>query len=181
MYKSGEIPTMDGMMYPMLEVHSDGGGLALRELAGHMSDWLGLSAERRERRTKSGKAKVIDNKTRRAAYHLHRAGLLGKKSRGRLVDCRITQEGEKIVADSGITSLTRTYLERNCPPYQEWVAAKYRSRHPLSGDPAAKRSRSNKLLASATRSTAASAAARTARQKPKGAARPARQLIQGTK
>ena len=133
LYKSGEIPTMDDMMYPMLEVHSDGGSRALRELADHMSDWLGLSAEQRERRTKCKKAKVIDNKARRAAGHLHKAGLLSKKSRGRLVDCRITQEGEKIVADPGITSLTRTYLERNCPPYQEWVATKYRSRHQPSG------------------------------------------------
>lgn len=131
LHKSGSIPTMDDMMYPMLEVLSGGGGRALRGLPDDMSDWLGLSAGQRRERTEGGHARVINDKTRRAADHLHRAGLLGKERRGRLVHCKITQEGEEMVADPGITNLTRADLEKSCPPYREWVEAKHTSRRPL--------------------------------------------------
>lgn len=130
LHKIGRIPTMDGLMYPVLVVHSGGKVRALCGLSGVMSDWLGLSPEQRARRTECGNARIIDNRTRRAVDHLYRAELLGKERRGRFVDCRITQEGESIVADPGITSLTRAYLERTYPPYREWVEAKYRGRRP---------------------------------------------------
>ncbi len=142
LYKSGKIPLMNGMLYPLLEVCSGSESRALRDLSNDMADWLGLSSEQRERRTEYRRALTIDNRTRRAADHLHRAGLLGKERRGTLVYCKTTPSGKEVVADPSISNLTTTYLKKTYPLYRKWMEGWHRSRRPPPGGPAAKRSRS---------------------------------------
>ena len=141
LHKSGMIPSMNGMMYPLLEVCSSGGSWALRSLPGYMSNWLGLSAEQREKRTERGHTSTINDKTRRAAYHLYKAGLLGKERRGGLVYYKTTPSGKEVVADPSISKLTTTYLKENCTPYRKWTEGWPTSRRPPLGGPVAKRSR----------------------------------------
>lgn len=118
LYKSGKIPPMNGMLYPLLEVCSDGVTRTNADLEAGMSGWLGLSAEQRRERTKCGYYRVVESKTRWAADHLYKAGLLGKAKRGGLLHYTITQKGETVVADPDVSKLTTTYLRKNFPPYR---------------------------------------------------------------
>lgn len=121
LHKSGRLPAMGALLYPMLEACSGGGALAYAELERRLSDWLGLSAEQRRELAKGGRHTRLETKARRAANELNKAGLIDKERRGRLAYYTITQEGEEMVADPSITRLTRAHLEKNCPPYREWV------------------------------------------------------------
>ncbi len=142
LYKSGKIPTMDSMMYPMLLVCSSGGARSFDDLEAEISSWLGLSIEQRQKWTGGVSLPITQNKTREAARHLHKAGLLDKEKRGRLVYCKITQKGEEAVADPGISKLTRTYLKKNYQPYRRWVESWGQHRRRTSGGPAGKKAQS---------------------------------------
>lgn len=119
LYKSGEIPTMDALMYPVLEVCSDGAARSYGDLADGMSEWLGLPGEQLQKWTRGLTSPVIKSHSRWAAHHLYKAGLLAKEGRGRRTYFQITQKGKKMVADPSITELTTTYLKKNCPRYQK--------------------------------------------------------------
>lgn len=121
LHKSGRLPAMSALLYPMLEACSGGAALAYAELERRLSDWLGLSAERRRELTKGGRRTRLETKARRAANELDKAGLIDKERRRGLAYYTITPGGEEMVADPGISRLTRAYLEKNCPPYREWV------------------------------------------------------------
>lgn len=117
--RSSTIPTMDDMMYHVLEMCSGGRAKALAELVGEMSDWLGLSAEQRQERTRGGGGEAkIRATVRWAVWHLRTAGLLGTYRRGRM-HYKATQSGEKIVADATITRLPTSRLERIRPGYRK--------------------------------------------------------------
>ena len=118
LHKSGRIPSMNGMMYPILVVCSDGTARTHTELEAEVSEWLGLSAEQRQKRTKCGYYRIVESKTRWAADHLYKAGLLDKAKRDRLLHYTITQKGKRVVADPVISKLTTTYLRKNFPPYR---------------------------------------------------------------
>lgn len=119
LYKCGRIPTMDDAMYPLLVVCPGGKAKTVAELVDEMSDWLALSVEQRAVRTKGGSITRIESHIRRAADHLHRAGLLDKEQRGKhgRIRYKITSKGEKMVANPAVSALTRTYLSQNCPAY----------------------------------------------------------------
>lgn len=118
LYKCGRIPTMDEMMYPLLELSSGGKAKTVAELAGKMSDWLDLSAKQRQVRTKGGRIKIKSD-VGFASDHLRRAGLLDKEQRGKhgRIRYKITPKGERMVSNPDISELTRTYMSQNCPSY----------------------------------------------------------------
>lgn len=109
---------MNGIMYPILVVCSDGITRTNADLEAEMSGWLGLSAEQRQERTKYGYYRIIESKTRWAADYLYKAGLLDKTKRAGLLYYTIAQKGETVVADPDVSKLTTTYLRKNFPPYR---------------------------------------------------------------
>ena len=120
LYKSGTIPPTDDMMYPVLEMCSDGRARTFGELVGDMSDWLGLSAEQRRERTRGGGGEAKVRATMRwAVWHLRKAGLVGAHGPGRM-RYKATQSGEKVVADAGITRLPISYLKEISPVHRKW-------------------------------------------------------------
>ena len=123
LHKCGKIPTMDDMMYPLLEMCSDGRARTFGELVGEMSDWLGLSADQRRERTRGGGGEAKVRATMRwAVWHLRKAGLVGAHGPGRM-RYKATQSGEKVVADAGITRLPISYLKEISPVHRKWKEA----------------------------------------------------------
>ena len=119
LYKGGAIPTMDDLMYPLLEMCSGGRVRTLDELQDEISEWLGISAEQRQERTRGGHETVIGSKTQWAVWHLRKAGLLGADRRGKVLYAA-TQSGERVVADADVSRLSTSYLKKISPAYRKW-------------------------------------------------------------
>ena len=117
LHKGGAIPTMDDLIYPLLEMCSGGRPKTLDELQVEISDWLGISAEQRRERTKGGHETIIGSKTQWAVWHLRKAELLNKHGK---MHYNTTQSGEKVVADASISRLSTSYLKEISPAYRRW-------------------------------------------------------------
>src|ERR1700733_90810 len=111
------LPSIDKLLQPVLEAVADGQARESSEVVTIVSDSLGLDAEGREARIRSGRT-VIENRVGWACTSLTRAGLLEQPRESAVA---ITDVGRSTleIADGPIDHL---YLRRACPGYANWLA-----------------------------------------------------------
>jgi restriction endonuclease Mrr len=111
------IPSVDGLLRPMLEALSDGKPHAFADLVESISDALHLDDEIRERRLASGQP-VVYNRLGWTRTHLAKAGLVDNPN-ARVV--ALTSAGRSFLASHPGPVDTDT-LKRDCPPFLNWLA-----------------------------------------------------------
>ncbi len=100
----------------MLEVMADGAVHSASSLETPIADKLGISVEARSQMLASGGMTILKDRTGWAYYHLFRAGLLDRPSRGRYV---ITQRGRDALASGAV--IDTKFLSMN-PEYQAFLS-----------------------------------------------------------
>ena len=110
------MPGMYEVMYPILEICSDGRVRSGDGLTGEVADWFDLTPEQRLVPTRGGNQLRIKDRTLWAATHLCRAGLLHRPRRGTI---GITGAGAKLVEDGGVQSIASRDLMA-IPSYAMW-------------------------------------------------------------
>ena len=110
------MPGMYEVMYPILEICSDGRIRNGDVLTHEVADWFELTPEQRFMTTRGGNQLQIKDRTLWAVTHLCRAELLYKPRRGMI---SITAEGTKLVKDDDVLSITSRYL-MTIPSYAMW-------------------------------------------------------------
>ena len=111
------VPTVDRLLHPVLEVLTDGQTRELSDVVDAVADTLGLSAENRELRTKSGST-VLENRVGWVRTSLVRAGLIDQP---RASTAAITEAGRTALANAE-EPIDGAYLRRECPGYANWIA-----------------------------------------------------------
>ncbi len=121
------IPDFQSLMLPALKALSDGAEKPISEIRNHIAETQGLTPEDMQELLPSGRQPVFVNRVSWALIHLGRAGLSERVRRG---VWRLTEEGERLLANSP-SSIDMNYL-RNYPAYVAWRIGKNTS--PSSGD-----------------------------------------------
>lgn len=113
----GEIvlPDFQTIMTAIMYLLQDGKDHGRQELIKALGDYFQLTAEQRNKRLPSGKAKVLGNRYSWARIHLENAGLIDARDRGVI---RITEDGLKLL-QSKPERITINFLA-TLPKYQAW-------------------------------------------------------------
>jgi restriction system protein len=118
------VPNFQAFFAPILTIASDGLVHSTAEFERGSADLLKLSADDRAQMLASGSMTVLRDRTGWAYYHLFRAGLLDRPSRGRY---SITVRGLQALKENP-TGLDQKYLKK-FPEYLEYLAPR-----PKEGD-----------------------------------------------
>ena len=112
-------------MTPILTIASDGTVHSTADFERGAADMLNLSAEDQAQMLASGSMTVLRDRTGWAYYHLFRAGLLDRPSRGRYC---ITARGIEALREHP-TGIDQRYLKRY-PEYMDYLAPKLKEGSP---------------------------------------------------
>lgn len=116
MLRDDGMPGMYEVMYPILEICSDGRIRNGDALTRGVADWFELTPEQRLVTTRGGNQLQIKDRTLWAVTHLCRAELLYKPRRGMI---SITEAGAELVKDGDVLSITAHHL-MTIPAYARW-------------------------------------------------------------
>lgn len=111
------IPSVDRLFREVLESIADGQLHDLPALVGLVSDRVGLDAESRAQRNRSGMT-VIENRVRWAVANLGKAGLLQQPRASAVI---ITDDGRHVL-DTIHGSIDRAFLRDTRPGFARWMA-----------------------------------------------------------
>ncbi|MCY4382224.1 MAG: restriction endonuclease [Nitrospinae bacterium] len=109
------IPDLDSLMLATLKALSGGGEIHISEVRDLVAKEHDITPEERQETSANGKTLIFANRVNWATADLKGAGLLERPSRG---FCRITADGEKVLADSP-SRIDRKFL-KTLPVYIEW-------------------------------------------------------------
>jgi restriction system protein len=128
------VPNFQAFMVPILTVAADGAVHSTADFEKGSADILKLSAEDRAQMLASGSMTVLRDRVGWAYYHLFRAGLLDRSSRGRY---NITARGLQSLKEKP-AGIDQKYLKK-FPEYMEYLAPKSKEGSaspipPLTGD-----------------------------------------------
>lgn len=101
------VPDYQSIMYPLLELFRDGNEHTLQEAYIYLADYFDLTTEDKEEVLPSGKQLVYHNRIGWARTYLKKAGLIKSVKKATFV---ITDRGQKLLKDPGITELNQNYL-----------------------------------------------------------------------
>ena len=113
------IPDFQSLMLPALKALSDGEEKPISEIRNHIAETQGLTPEDMRELLPNGRQPVFVNRVSWALIYLGRAGLSERVRRG---VWRLTEEGEKLLADAP-PRINMNYL-RNYPAYVAWRTGK---------------------------------------------------------
>ncbi|MGI4826876.1 MAG: restriction endonuclease [Janthinobacterium lividum] len=113
------VPNFQAFMLPILSIASDGTVHSTAEFEQGAADLLNLSVEDRGQMLSSGSMTVLRDRTGWAYYHLFRAGLLDRPSRGRYA---ITARGQQSLKENP-NGIDQKFL-KGFPEYLEYLAPK---------------------------------------------------------
>lgn len=116
MLRDDGMPGMYEVMYPILEICSDGRIRNGDVLTHEVADWFELTPEQRLVTTRGGNQLQIKDRTLWAVTHMCRAELLYKPRRGLI---SITEAGTRLVKDDDVLSITSHHL-MTIPSYARW-------------------------------------------------------------
>lgn len=114
---ASSVPTIDGLLRPVLDALADGDTHELSDVVSIVSDGIGLDFESRNARIASG-GTVIANRIGWARTSLVRAGLIEQPRESAIA---ITNAGRATLA-SIEGAIDHTYLRDTCPGYANWLA-----------------------------------------------------------
>jgi restriction system protein len=112
------IPDFQKMFRPTLEFLADGKVRSGREITGQLEREFNLTEAERRDLVPSGVKSRFENRATWTFTHLHKAGLLGKPSRGQYI---LTDAGKKALEEKQ-EKIDLKYL-RKIPAYLEWKAS----------------------------------------------------------
>ncbi|MHC5534748.1 restriction endonuclease [Priestia megaterium] len=101
------VPDYQSIMYPLLELFRDGNEHTLQEAYIYLADYFDLTTEDKEEVLPSGKQLVYHNRIGWARTYLKKAGLIKSVKKATFV---ITDRGQELLKDSGVTELNQNYL-----------------------------------------------------------------------
>ena len=111
------IPDYQALMLPVLRLAAKG-EQRVADVADHVANEFGLSAEEKETLLPSGRQRVLNNRIHWAKFYMSKAGLITSPARGRFV---ATEEGRKLLATNpdqiNVASLMKW------PSFQEFYKA----------------------------------------------------------
>ena len=109
------IPDLDSLMLATLEALAGGGEIHISEVRDFVAKEHDITPEERQETSANGKTLIFANRVNWATVDLKGAGLLERPRRG---FCRITADGEKVLADSP-SRIDRKFL-KTLSVYTEW-------------------------------------------------------------
>ena len=110
------IPDLDSLMHPTLKALAGGAEIHISEVRDLVAKEHDITLEERQETSANGKTLIFANRVNWATVDLKGAGLLERPSRG---FCRITADGEKVLAGSP-SRIDRKFL-KTLPVYIEWA------------------------------------------------------------
>ena len=113
------IPDFQSLMLPALKALSDGAEKPISEIRNHIAEAQGITPEEMRELLPNSRQSVFVNRVSWALIYLGRAGLSERVRRG---VWRLTEEGERLLANSP-SSIDMNYL-RNYPAYVAWRIGK---------------------------------------------------------
>ena len=113
------IPDFQSLMLPALKALSDSAEKPISEIRNHIAEAQGLTPEEMRELLPNSRQSVFVNRVSWALIYLGRAGLSERVRRG---VWRLTEEGERLLANSP-SSIDMNYL-RNYPAYVAWRIGK---------------------------------------------------------
>ncbi|TDK59497.1 restriction endonuclease [Bacillus salipaludis] len=114
------VPDYQAFMYPFLQLLKDGGEHTLKEAYEYLADFFQLTADDRSEMIPSGNQLVYHNRIGWARTYLKKAGLINTVRRATFI---INERGREVLADSGLSELTKEYLLRY-KEFQEFINKK---------------------------------------------------------
>lgn len=114
------VPIFTKFFYPVLKFLSDGSAQNLKSAQAYAIDFLHLSEEDQQEKTKSGRTTRVYDRVQWALTYLKAAGLVASPKRGLYA---ITDKGRKVLA-SGITELNQKYLCDISPEFKNFLYGK---------------------------------------------------------
>lgn len=110
------IPDLDSLMLATLKALAGGGEIHISKVRDFVAKEHDITPEERQETSANGKTLIFANRVNWATVDLKGAGLLARPRRG---FCRITPDGEKVLADSP-SRIDRKFL-KSVPTYIEWA------------------------------------------------------------